>query len=106
MPVLAVVLILNEPLPVRFAGVMFVTLSQLALLAGTFHVVLDCTVIVWLLAAVPGFHVDCETVSVGVATGIQFASKVTVVVTGLDHPTDWPAAMIVPLCVSRHPPNV
>jgi hypothetical protein len=54
-PVFAVVLILNEPLPVRFAGVMFVTVSHDWLLL-TFQVVLDVTFIVLFDAATGACH--------------------------------------------------
>ena len=41
--VFAVVVILNEPLPVRFAGLKSSTLSQVGLLLVTFHVLFDVT---------------------------------------------------------------
>jgi len=63
--VLAVTFSLNEPLPVRFAGAMFVTVSHVTLLVGTFQVIVDVTFIVVFEAADPGFHVVGLTVSVG-----------------------------------------
>ena len=49
-PVLAVTLTLKEPLPVRLVGVMFEIVSQLTLLVGTLHVVLDVTLMVKFVA--------------------------------------------------------
>ena len=67
-PVLAVVLILNEPLPVRFVGDTFVTVSHdVLLLVGAFHVALDVTLILMLSAPCGADHVVCDTVSVGPA---------------------------------------
>ena len=43
--VLTAALILNDPLPVLFAGVIFVTVSHVTLLVGCVHVVLEVTVI-------------------------------------------------------------
>ena len=62
-PVLAVALILNEPLPVRLVGVMLSTVNHdVALLVGVFHVMLDVTFISALLAADAGLHEVGDTV--------------------------------------------
>jgi len=46
-PVLGVALILKEPLPLRFVGVICETVSQeVALLVGAFHVMLDVMLVV------------------------------------------------------------
>ena len=68
-PVLAVALILNEPLPVRFAGVMLPIVSQLVLLLTTVHDVLDVMLIKVLSAPDAGFHVVGDTVSVAGGAG-------------------------------------
>jgi len=61
--VLAVVFILKEPLPFRFVGVIFETVSHEWLLVGVFHVILDVTFIVVLPPAAGEFHVlDGDTV--------------------------------------------
>ena len=61
--VLVVVFILNEPLPVRFVGVILEMVNQLALLL-TFHVAFDVTSTVLLSAATPADHVLRESVRV------------------------------------------
>ena len=66
-PGLASAVIVNEPLPLRFAGVMFEILNHCTLLAGTLHVVFDVTLMVVLLAPAPGFHEVGESVSAGAA---------------------------------------
>ena len=64
-PVLAVALIRNEPLPVRFVGVTLETVSQLvALLVGAFQVKLDVTLMVTLPPAVGALQELDDTVSV------------------------------------------
>ena len=62
-PVFAVAFSLNEPLPVRFEGLILETVSQLAALLLTLHVVSDVTLIVVLLCVGGGFHEVGDTVS-------------------------------------------
>ena len=62
--VFAVTLILNEPLPVRLAGLMLEAVSHLELLMGALHVVLDATLIVIVSASAPGIHVVGDSVRV------------------------------------------
>ena len=59
-PVLVVVFILKDPLPVRFAGVILVTVSHAVLLLVTAHVLLDDTVMVLLLAADGADHAAAD----------------------------------------------
>jgi len=83
-PVFAVTFSLNDPVPVWFAGVIFVTVSHVALLVGAFQVVLLITVIDVLFAADPGFHVVWLNVSVGLpacVTVICLVIPLTVTVT-------------------------
>ena len=63
MPVLAVAFILNEPLPVRFAGLKLEIVNQFTLLV-TVQVPLDVTLTVVLPAAELGFHVLVDRVKV------------------------------------------
>ena len=62
-PLLAVALILNEPFPVRFAGLNVFTVSHDALLV-TVHVLLDVTVIVVCCATDDGVHALTDNVRV------------------------------------------
>ena len=62
-PVLAVVLILKLPSPVRFAGVALEIVNQLTLLV-TVHLAFDLTLMVVLSAICPGFQVLLDTVNV------------------------------------------
>ena len=62
-PVFAAAFILNEPLPLRLFGVMFVIVSQSTLLSGVCHKPFDVTVIVVLDAVVPVLHVPGDSVS-------------------------------------------
>ena len=62
--VLAVALILKEPLPERLAGVTLDIVSHAALLVGAFHVVLEDTLTVAVLAADDGFQVEVDRLSV------------------------------------------
>ena len=55
-PVLAETLILNEPLPVRLAGVIFEIVSQEVALLLTFHVMFEVTLTVLFCAADVGLH--------------------------------------------------
>ena len=60
---LAVALILNDPLPVRFVGLKFEIVNQLALLV-TVQVLLDVTLTVVLPADDPGFQALVDKVRV------------------------------------------
>ena len=64
LPVLAVAEIVNEPLPVRLAGVTFDIVSHVWLLVGAFHAVLDVIVTVVFDATDGGDHVVGLRVSV------------------------------------------
>jgi len=67
-PVLADAVILNEPLPVRFAGVTWEIVSHDWLLDGEFQVMLDVIFIVELSPDDRGFHVpECDNVRFGAA---------------------------------------
>ena len=61
-PVLAVALIRNEPLPVRLAGLTLEVVNQFASLL-TFHWMFDVTLIVVLLAVAGAFHEVGDIVS-------------------------------------------
>jgi len=63
-PVFCVTFSLNDPFPVLFAGVMFVTVSHAALLVGVLQVVFDVTFIVVLPPHVLGNHLEMPIVSV------------------------------------------
>jgi hypothetical protein len=63
-PVFAVTFILNEPLPVRFVGVIFVTVNQLALLLGIFQVPFAVTLTVVLIDEAPGVHALCDKLKI------------------------------------------
>ena len=63
-PVLAVALILNEPLPVRFAGVMFDMVSHDVLLLVTVHCLLEVTWTTEFCAADVGFQEAVDRLSV------------------------------------------
>jgi len=63
---LAVALILNDPFPVRFAGLVLEMVNQLTLLV-TVQVLLDVTVTIVSLAAGLGFHTLVDTVKVPAA---------------------------------------
>ena len=67
--VLAVAVILNEPLPVRVAGTKFETVSQEVWLLVTTHVLLDVTLIVALPPACVKFKTPVDRLSVGGAPG-------------------------------------
>ena len=57
-------LILNEPLPVRFAGLILVIVSQFTFLL-TDHVRFDVTFTVVLLGAAPGFQALLDNLNTG-----------------------------------------
>jgi len=67
--VLAVAVILNEPLPVRLAGVVFEIVNHATFLVAV-HVPLEFTLIVASLAAAVGVHMACDIVRVGVAAWV------------------------------------
>ena len=74
-PVLAVAFNLNQPSPVRLAGVMLLTVSHAALLL-TFHVPLDVTLIDTLLAIDVGVHDADDNASVGVGACVTVTVRV------------------------------
>ena len=67
-PVFIVVLILKEPLPVRFVGWKFDTVSHDVALLVAFHVRLEVTLIVAALASEVDVHIVCDMLSVAGAT--------------------------------------
>jgi len=76
-PVLAVVLSLKEPLPLRFVGVMLDIVSHECELIGLFHTTLDVTVMVVLPPADGEFHVpEGDTVSTMGAAWVTFMVRV------------------------------
>ena len=71
---MAVALILNEPLPVRFIGDTFEMVSHDVLLLVTVHCLLEVTLTVLKLAPDKGFHEDVDRLSIGALLGVILSS--------------------------------
>jgi len=72
---LDVTFILKEPLPVRFAGVIFETVNHDVLLLVTVHCLLDVTVTATPLVPDVGLHVLRDKVSVAVLEMEEYGDK-------------------------------